>query len=198
MKKTLISLALVTVFLTSMLTAVLSPNAMAQEAARPSSNIAVCDIVGVFYEYDDAIALAAEIEKEQERLQALFKDREEAVIALEVDLNELALTSPQYEATFRKYHKERLELVAWLEFQQAVLYREQLDKTITVYQNILDAVQAVAVRDGYSLVLFRSDPNVAIEGIDELLMQMRDRRVLYSSPDIDITTDVLTLLNRPN
>jgi Skp family chaperone for outer membrane proteins len=197
MKKTLISLALVTVFLTSMITALLSEAAQAQNAPAATRSIAVCDVVGVFYEYDAAVALGAEIEKEQERLQKLFEDREQAVIDLEKDLSDLALTSPLYESAFREYHKERLELMAWLEFQQAVLYREQLDKTIAVYQSILEATRTVAIRDGYDVVFFRGDPNVPVETMDDLLMQMRDRRVLYHNPDVDITTAVLTVLNRP-
>jgi Skp family chaperone for outer membrane proteins len=198
MNRMLISIALAAVMAMSILTAMLPPAAVAQQnVPGATSDVAVCDIVGVFYEYDDAVTLGAEIQAEQERLQAEFEDRQEAVIALEQELDELSDVSPQYETAYRNFHRERLELIAWMEYNQAVLYRQQLEQTLGIYQDILRAVAAVAQREGYSLVFFRGDPNVPVETIEDLLGQMRDRRVLYHDPNIDITQDVLLLLNRP-
>ena len=83
----------------------------------------------------------------------------------------------------------------WVETKKGLAQRDQLRLTTDMYEEILKMVKVIAEEQGYGLVLFREGRDTEADSMQEMLAQMQNRKVLFSSDDIDITGRVLSRLN---
>ena len=64
-----------------------------------------------------------------------------------------------------------------------------------MYEEVLQAVSDVAGQHGIDVVLYNVRDELKGETTNQLLQEMQDRKVLYASPEADLTEAVLARLN---
>ena len=156
----------------------------------------VCDVVTVFNDYDRAKDLTETFRVRSDGITQERDKRAARIQAMQEELQGLKSGSPDYESLLQDIQREAIEAEAWQQYKMTLAARDHHRLTTEMYEEILTMVQTVAEQQGHSLVLFREGRSTQTESIQQLLSQVKNRKVLYSSPRIDITQIVLTRLNQ--
>jgi len=183
----IIALVGVAAFLTS---------SVAQQAVAARGQIAFCDLVSVFNNYQRAKDLTTELNERRNTIKAESEKRKKAVDTLSMELENYKKGSPQYDQTFNEVARQSIELDAYLRYQEQVALRDHRNLTKEMYKEIISAVGKVAAQQGVSVVMQREQEQLNTEDTKEMLQQISNRKVLYFSEALDITDAVLTSLNQ--
>jgi len=166
------------------------------QLAPAGGPVAVCDVVEAFNNYDRAQDLSEEAERERTAVLAEHEKRVADLKAMNEELSGLRPGSDDYEALLRDIQRKTIETEAWQDYKMVLAARDQHRLMTEMYEEILTMVQTVAEEQDYQLVLFRETRETQTDSIQQLYAQMESRKVLYSSPSVDITQTVLARLNR--
>ncbi|MFP4353789.1 MAG: OmpH family outer membrane protein [Phycisphaerae bacterium] len=182
-------------------TAVIFSTGLAQQGPAAGSAgadvVAVCDVVLLFKEYDKAENQLADLKKRQREIEQEKTRREGDVRRIEEFMRNLEPGTEGYEEQYELLQNERIKLELFVRSATGKAMREHQTATRDIYNEILDAIETIAKSKGASIVMFSSGPEGLQEGTpQEMLMQIQNKRILYAAPGSDLTTEVLTLLNR--
>lgn len=167
------------------------------QGARPAAGARIaCVNVGlVFDEYQRRKDLNDEMSQVQEQLKAEELQRRQKIDALQAEIDKLDPEDPTYVARQREMLALQIDYKNWGELRRADLTRETAVWMVKIYREILKAVQGVAERDGYDLVLYRGEFEPGGADLEMVTDRIRDHKVLYAHPSIEITQIVLDALN---
>ena len=182
------SVACVAVFLTAV-------SAQAPLAAGPRGTVAVCDVVTVFNNYQQAKDLSAEFQERAKKLAAADEQKLRAIQEVEKVLDALKPGSKSYEEQLQKWEKLSVERATWRRLREQVNLREHRRLTEEMYTEILAMIETVAKERRYDLVLHRENVELASQTTTELLNKIAQRKCLYAAKSIDITDAVLKRVN---
>lgn len=176
-----------------------SANAAAQAAAGvPASvRIAVIDLDKVREGLAEATALSDKLKKQAEELQ---KNVDTLVAQLENEKSKAeALPADQKKAAQAKAQEKLTRALFEKEWSQNLLNRQEASSIAFLYERIDTAVDIVAKREGYHMVM-TSDEKLSLKESDKESMKtvaayISVRRTLYIDPSIDITQQVIDFMN---
>ena len=166
------------------------------QLAPGGATVVVCDVVSVFNDYERAKDLTETFKQRSDAINQEREKRAARLQALQEELQGLQPGSQDYESLLQNIQREAIEAEAWQQYKMTLAGRDHHRLTTDMYDQILSMVQTVAEEQGHSLVLFREGRSTQTESIQQLLGQVENRKVLYSSPRIDITQVVLARLNQ--
>lgn len=137
----------------------------------------------------------AEAQKRQVQLRQEQKARESKINQLRTDLD-LVANAAERQKKEREITKALFEFQAWQQIEQQNLLRDQRTFLVELYGEIDQAVAAIAVREGYDLVLFDTpSPDFDNLNPEQLVQVIGNRRVVYRSEKINLTNIVLEKLD---
>lgn len=184
--------------------ALLKPQADASAIARaPATPVAIVDLVGVIRQLDEYTAIKAKFEAEADVKTAEIEKLTAEIEGLQEDLNSYDPNSDAYDQTFRELNMK----AGFRELRGTMLIRWQAEDNARVltelYEKALEAVDAVAKRDGWDIVIHAGqsltvprNPNVRAEAAMDFVENfIQTRRVIYSSDAVDISSSVAQLMN---
>lgn len=175
--------------------ATLLTNSYAQ--VRGGGSVAICDIEQLFKNYQKAIDRTKEMNKQQEAIGAEVTRRQQEIKEIEEELKGgLTPDSDQYVKRLKEKLSKQFELEAWVKYQQAAALVEHRRITRELHAEIIKMVGAVAQARGYQVVLIREPTELTAENTSEMIAQIRNQKVLYYDPGIDITAETLVRLNQ--
>jgi Skp family chaperone for outer membrane proteins len=168
-----------------------------QEGSAGSGvKLAVVNVQTVFNTMDEKAAVEADIVQQAERLQKEEQDRQNAIRALQSDLDILAKDSAAYTQTRNTLEQKAIEFQAWKQYMQRKLESEKTIRTEGLYNNALAVVARLAEQNGYDLVLQKDDTSsMKAQNQQQLIALILSRKVLYSSAKLDITDQVIQICN---
>jgi Skp family chaperone for outer membrane proteins len=193
---TLLSLCLCGVLLTRLATA-----ESGAKAPPPPTAAAVVDLAKLTANLDESKQLKTELEKQRDDAQKTLQQLKDEVTSATKDLDATAKEqkgSPQYLRGLA--HKIELESTykARGETQQQLLDYAEGQNMKAMFNKVVDAVERIGKERGYDLVLWDDrtivPPTVPATGA-QVWNLIRDRRIMYASDRVDITNDVLLLMN---
>ncbi len=164
-------------------------------ASRVSTRVAACDIVRVFREYKRANDLNTELRAKELNLTTQEEKKQVEIKSLQREVAELNPNSEEYQNRFEEFLRKAHELEAWKKAQTSRLFAWHYRLTEEMFKEVLDAVEAIANREDYQLVLFKEPTELRAKDSTQLLQMMLQRKVLYVNPHLDITDKVLGRLN---
>lgn len=168
----------------------------AQDAAI---KIAVANTARIFNEMQETRDLKQKLEGERKRLENEERERKEKIQSLRDARNLLKSDSPQYQQKNRELLEEAIKFDVWGKMLQAEVQRNQRVQMKHLFDKIQAAVNEVAAKKGFDLVLSDQRPEIPEDPeqmtLDQLRAMINARTVLYAGPKVDITNDVLALLN---
>jgi len=168
---------------------------LAQLGASGGTTVAVCDVVEVFNNYERASDLAAEFKIRRDKINEESEARRQAIEDKSQEMQHLLEGSPEYEKQLQEFQRMIINAEVWARTEEGLAQRDQLRLTTDMYEEILKMVKVIAEEQGYGLVLFREGRDTEADSMQEMLAQMQNRKILFSSDDIDITGRVLSRLN---
>ena len=177
-------------------------NLAAQPAAAPrpthitsATRLAVCDIVEVFDNYQRARDLTQQLEEKSRQIEAENGRREQAIRAIQAELQSLKPGSAEYEKRLDEIQKLTIDRKAWLDFETAKNMRNHHRLTKEMYEEIVAVVAQVAKELTCQLVIQRDRSQLKSENTPELIRRISALKVIYAAPEVDMTEVVLQRLN---
>ncbi len=167
----------------------------AQGAAAATGRVAVVNVVKVLNEYQRQKDLVEEIGAIQEKLAAENKARRDKLDTLQAELDRMDPDDPLMVQRLREMLALQVDYKNWGETAQLNIAREFGVWSIRLYQELLAAVEELAKRHGYDLVLYRGEFERVSMDPEQINEQIRSLHVLYATNSIDITQTVLEKLN---
>jgi Skp family chaperone for outer membrane proteins len=161
-------------------------------AAMP---VGVVDLVKVFNEFEQTKALNTELDRYKQRLSDEQQKREEQLSVERQTLQGFAPDTAEYRKRSAALKKLIIEYQAWLATEREVLKDEHGRWIERTYQMVTQSIAEVARRKGLQLALTREELETDVDDAEVLKKQILNRKVIYYDPMLDITDDVLVILN---
>ncbi|MFO0838286.1 MAG: OmpH family outer membrane protein [Phycisphaerae bacterium] len=159
--------------------------------ARAGTRVAVVDVVKIFGECQRQKDLSEELKQLQEKLEAENVKRRQAIDALQATVDALDPNDPTRPAKTRELLARQIDYKNWFDLQQAAVAREVAVWTAKIYDDIVATTAAQAEKDGIDLVTYRDEFPIKSADPNEVQAQIRNRKVIYSRKEIDLTDMVL-------
>jgi Skp family chaperone for outer membrane proteins len=177
-----------------------APTPAPAASAEPGpTRIGVMNMDRVFQDLQEAKDIRARQESEQKEfkdLQAAHKAELDGMVA---EISQLKPDSPQYEDKTTALQQKSVQYELELKLKQLNMGREQNKLMKSVYDEIEAACADIAKKRGLDLVMSQVrpefPPNVQDQNPDAIRTLIQQRTMIYVSPTIDITSDVITALD---
>ena len=161
-------------------------------------SIGVCDTQQSFREYLKIKDLRDKLQAHSEQLRQDLNSREQQLRdkTEELAASQLVPGSKEYERMREELVKLSVEFKNFRETSQAELSYQDMRITQLGYEDIYAAVAEVAKKKQLTVVLSQEQFSLASARADELYSKLYYRRqVLYADKSLDITVEVIDLLN---
>jgi Skp family chaperone for outer membrane proteins len=132
---------------------------------------------------------------EQNRIIAELEKLSKEIEALKADLMTRKPDSSDHLDLTLQIMDKQAQLGARKEFYQQQIMLKDQRWTEQLYKEILEAVEQVAKTKGLDVVLAKEELDFPTESQTELMLAIRTHKLLYSADGLDITQDVVKLLN---
>lgn len=162
---------------------------------RPTA-VGVADVQLVFESLKEKMQIEADLKTRLESLNTDEQNRKQELQELKSDLEILAPDTPAYDEKQNKLEQNAIELQAWRTFQTQKLNHERGLQIERLYRKMLDAIGRIGQQEGYDVILFKEKPadfrGAKPEALNTLIQV---RKVLWSTDDLDMTDQVIQLMN---
>lgn len=170
-----------------------------QAAPEAPAKLALASPSKIFKDLLETQDLQAKLKEEgnqllttQQQKKTKLDDMKAAIVALKPD-------SPQFADKRREFIQAQAEFQAWGQIAQAEMQARQKSQIKALFDKIQVATAQLAQQKGYDLVLSdaRQDIPENLEAItvEQLQGLIQSRNVLFASPRIDISEQVIALLD---
>lgn len=173
--------------------------ALAVGAGRPGMSPAIVTSVDLGRAFNECVWLA-EAEHELER-EAAAHQQEADRLRAEVDLarQDIELLVPgteQYKKAEKAYVRAAVEYRAYVAFWEARLEALRASSRMAIFERLVEAAAAYAVANGIGYIITNDSTSDLQDGNDvQIVQQLLLRRVVYASPEFDITDDLVAWIN---
>ncbi|MEM8834858.1 MAG: OmpH family outer membrane protein [Planctomycetota bacterium] len=175
----------------------LSPASSAAQVGRTGSPVAVVEINRVLELLEEKAVREQELRVFLTDLERRVNDLQDEVRGLAADLNILPRDQPEYEEKRQEFLRKQFQVRVEAELAELFAGERKKEQQIELFKKIQDGIKRYAEREGILLVL-NNDGIIDIPTeapIQQVEAAIVSRRVLYASPDIDISEDVAVMLN---
>jgi Skp family chaperone for outer membrane proteins len=177
-----------------------TPAARADGALDLPVKIAIADPGKIFQNIAETKDILAKIEADGKQLASVNKDKQDKINAMKQALTILDPKSPQYADQNEQLLKASIEYEVWARQTDAELQRKRKVQIKGLFDEITEAIAKVAKDKNINLVITDQRPEIPddLNTIDLKTLQalISQRTVLYSDQSRDISSDVITLLDK--
>lgn len=161
---------------------------------RPTT-VAVCTLVKILPEFKLSKDLAEKFEKRREEYIAEKKKRMEAANTSQKAIAGLKPGSPAHTAELKKLRRQIIDLKVWGELEEQSMQGDHLRQMELVINRVKEGIAAVAKQRGIDIVIQKAATIEANRSQQEWMTNVLMDKVLYNTPQQDITEAVLQHLN---
>ena len=159
------------------------------------THVGSINIGAIFREYQLKKDLDEEMKQYEDKMQLEMDSRRKRIDQMQATVDAMNPNDPTYSDQTRAVLKAQVEFKNWIDMAQADMTRELALWTTRIYGEILQMTEEVARRDGYDIVLYHDQFQPGSLDPQAIQNQIAQRRVIYVSPQADVTTTVLDALN---
>jgi Skp family chaperone for outer membrane proteins len=162
---------------------------------RGTGNIAVIDVAYIFKNHARFKQTVDAMKDEIERVEAVLKKERNEINALAEQLKTFNPGTPEY----KRMQADLVQRQADFQAKATVQRNDFMERESKIYYNVYREIETVvrdfAMQNGISLVVrFNGDPVDASSRED--ILRGINRPIVYVEPRLDITPDILKILNR--
>ncbi|MBN1488802.1 MAG: OmpH family outer membrane protein [Phycisphaerae bacterium] len=170
-------------------------SATAQSTPAVTLPVGVVNMVRVFNDCEQTTAIKDRLSAERAGLEAEANQRKEKIAAKEKELDAYHPDSPEWTKCSEEMLQLQTSANVWAKMEEARVARVEKHWVEKNYNDITDAVAAVAKEHGLALVLMREELDLDIPDANRLRLQIINRKVVYYDPQLDVTDAVLKKVN---
>jgi Skp family chaperone for outer membrane proteins len=163
----------------------------AAEGAGKHPAVAVVDLFTVLNESRMYKDLKEQLKASADDKRKEAEKREKAAKQAQETMEAFKRTAPEFREKFNTFVNCAVDYNVYVKLSQAEQIMMLNKGTWKVYQTILQAVKAVADENGVDIVLYSDDFEPNLQDTQQLLGQIRQRKVLHAAPSVDLTQAVL-------
>ena len=138
----------------------------------------------------------AKVRAEGEKIRVELENLSKEIRAIEADMAPRKVGSSDYMDLMRDGTEKQAVLEAKDKFYQQKLGLKQQQQIEQLYQEIIVAVASVAKEKGVDLVVAKEEFQFPSTSLRELTLVIQTSKVLYHAEHMDITNDVLAVLDK--
>lgn len=132
---------------------------------------------------------------EGDKISAQLKSIRDELTAIDSASKAFKPGSSEYSGKMLEYMEKEASLKAKENFFQQDFAGKQAKWAESLFQKALGAVEKVAKDKGLDVVLAKEDYEFPSKSANELMLTIKTSKVLYSGTNLDITSDVLAVLD---
>ena len=167
--------------------------------AKAELKISTVNAAKVFNEIQETKDLKSKMENDQKNLQAEDLKRKTDLKDLQSARDALKPDAPQYADANEKLMRAAIDYRVWQEVKGAEIQRTQKMEMLKIFNKITTAVTEVATAKGIDMVIAEQRPeipeNIDAINVDQLRLLINQRNVLFSTPAVDISNDVIAAMD---
>jgi len=180
-----------------LLTAGVFVGSAASQAVFAPAKIAFVDVGRVFKEYAKAQDIQQQVKAEIQKINQALAGRVEELKKRRGELELLLPGTPEYRQKQRELDRDAFA-VEWDEKdQKGTLERSMIKRMSHVYTEIRHEAENFARRNGLQGVYMVNTYDLQARSQEELQVLIASRPVLYWEKGLDITDDILRVMNEP-
>ena len=174
---------------------------VASAAADAALKVGVVDLVAVTNGYDRTKDANADIQVEQANFKVAAEPKIKAFEDLRLKRDGFNKGTKEWQQLDDQLLKARAELNTWMQIERIKIERRHQEVLLDMYRQMTDAVGRMVKKNGIDLVFtkaFLEPPQIDVDkavGLQDLQKRIVGQRVLYPTEVMDITQDVLKILN---
>ncbi len=183
-----------------LLVAALAWQAGASNSSRPPAqptSVVTIDIVEVIDQLEERKVRESELETSKNTRQAQLDEVLGQLKILQADLEGMNRSTPEYKDKVRQAMETQAIVKARGEALNQILSIDRGNVTREMYKKVSDAISRISDREGYDIVLFDDSLFPVIEDAPfaDVYRSIISKSVIYRHDSVDITNQVVTLLN---
>jgi Skp family chaperone for outer membrane proteins len=159
------------------------------------SKVAIVDVTKVLQNSKKHKQWQEKMTKDEEQMKAEFEKAKKELEVLQANLNLLKSGSKDYVDAMKEFLDKKGLLEAKDKFYQEKINMEMQQWTESLYVQMLDVTAKVAQKKGIDIVLAQEQLDLPSPSLRDFMLSMRTKKVLYCSTQMDITDEVLALLD---
>ncbi|MFI4912403.1 MAG: OmpH family outer membrane protein [Sedimentisphaeraceae bacterium JB056] len=159
------------------------------------SNIAVVSIPKIMAESKYAASMQTEIMEQKDSSLAELEKLKAQMEAVRADMETRKKDSKEYLDLKLELMQKRAVAEAQKDFLQDELMAKNKIAMENLYIEILDCVKEIAQAKGIELVLDSDEVSIPAPNVNELTMMVQTHKVLHYAPYLDITDEVIKLID---
>lgn len=164
-----------------------------QSAANPG--VGVVNIAQVFESFEMTRDLEQRFDQARRGISDQADNRRQAIDQQVASLEAFDPASRDFAQRRTEVRRLRVEYQVWLEMEEQRLKEEHMLWLRLIYDNVTDAVGLVAKRRGIDLVVTNDELSPDAPDSLALRREILLKKVLYFSPRVDLTAEVLRMVN---
>jgi len=169
-----------------------------QADALAAPKVAVVDVTRVLENSKKHQAWKDKMEKEQEQMKEEFSAMRSELESLDQQLRLLRRGSEDYLRYSRQFAEKKAILEARNAFYEDKVTQEMQSWTEDLYRTLLLIIDRTAQQKGIDLVLAKEQLDLPAPSLRDFMLTIKTKKVLYNSPQLDITAEVLASLDNEN
>ena len=168
--------------------------AQGQEQIKPAK-IATVSVNEIFMKSTRHAEWQQEMDKYKDQADAELDRMKKEWDAVEADMKTRKVGSSDYLERMQSSMEKQAALKAKTEFYNAEAMLRIQRWTEKLYQDTLAAAAKIAEEKGLDMVVAKRRLQFPAEGMDDLMDTIRSNAILYNSAQMDITDDVLAIID---
>ena len=170
-------------------------SSVAKSKTTDAGRIGVVDIKRIFQSYERNAKYRKQAMAEQERIMAELEKLSREIDAGEAGLRTLKPESSDYFERAKELLQKRASLQAQQEFYKRQIELKDMRWTERLYGDILTKTGEVAGKKSLDMVADNSKPELPAMGVNELMLAIRTHKIIYDKGCLDITDEVMALVD---
>jgi Skp family chaperone for outer membrane proteins len=159
------------------------------------SKVAIVDVTKVLQNSKKHKQWQEKMTKNEGQMKAEFDKAKIDMDTLQKGMNSLKVGSKDYVDAMREFLDKKALLEAKDKFYQEKINMEMQQWTESLYVQMLDITAKVAQKKGIDIVLAQEQLDLPSPSLRDFMLSIRTKKVLYCGTQLDITDEVLALLD---
>lgn len=185
----------------SLLAAAMAVTLAASASAHGALKVGVVDIVVVTNGYDRTKDANTDIQVEQANFKVAADPKVKALEDLRLKRDGFNKGTKEWQQLDDQVLTTRAELNTWMQIERIKIERRHQEVLLDMYRQMTGAVERISKQNKIDLVFtkaFLEPPQIDVDkavGLQDLQKRIVGQRVLFPTAVVDITQDVLKILN---
>ncbi len=185
----------------SLLAAAMAVTLAASASAHAALKVGVVDIVAVTNGYDRTKDANTDIQVEQANFKVAADPKVKALEDLRLKRDGFNKGTKEWQQLDDQVLTTRAELNTWMQIERIKIERRHQEVLLDMYRQMTGAVERISKQNKIDLVFtkaFLEPPQIDVDqavGLQDLQKRIVGQRVLFPTAVVDITQDVLKILN---